>query len=70
MEKLHFGEIIGSGSFGKVYKGTWNGITVALKCIQLPPGSDTSLLPTPTEIEVLRLGSYIYIAFNLPGMIM
>lgn len=55
VEELEFGPLIGSGSFGNVYKGTWKGVTVALKCVRLPPGSDMSLLPTPKEVEVLRL---------------
>jgi serine/threonine protein kinase len=59
VKELHFGQIIGRGNFGRVYKGTWKGLTVALKCIALPPGSDISLLPTPKEVEVLRLAHAI-----------
>ena len=54
-EELEFGPMVGSGSFGNVYKGRWKGTTVALKCIKLPPGSDMSSLPAPVEVEVLRL---------------
>lgn len=55
IKQLHFGEVIGRGTFGKVYKGMWKGLTVALKSITLPAGGDMSFLPTPKEVEVLRL---------------
>lgn len=44
--------MIGRGTFGQVYKGTWKGMTVALKQVAIPPGSDASVLPK--EVEVLR----------------
>ena len=44
VDELQFGDIIGSGNFGKVYKGVWNGTTVALKSA---PATDPTLLPTP-----------------------
>ena len=64
IKQLHFGEVIGRGSFGKVHKGTWKGLTVALKSITLPPGSDSSLLPTPREVEVLRLVFMIICSYS------
>ena len=54
IEELQFGKIIGRGSFGEVHKGTWNGMTVALKRIRLPPGTESSTMPTPQEVSLLK----------------
>lgn len=71
VDQLTFGKIIGSGSFAKVYKGIWRGNTVALKCVRLPHGSDTSLFPTPKEVEVLKLVllnyTWYYVLFLYSG---
>ncbi|EIE20426.1 kinase-like protein [Coccomyxa subellipsoidea C-169] len=40
---LHLGRLIGLGSFGKVYKGTWEGRTVAVK-VMSHEGSTANLL--------------------------
>ncbi|KAF8057640.1 HT1 [Scenedesmus sp. PABB004] len=36
---LQLKEIIGQGSFGTVYRATWQGVNVAVKLLQLPPGA-------------------------------
>ena len=54
IEELHFGKIVGRGSFGEVHKGTWNGMTVTLKRIRLPSGTESSTLPTPKEVSLLK----------------
>ena len=55
---IHFGSVIGRGSFAVVHKGSWKGIEVALKRIQLPVGSDISTFPTPKEVTILKLVVY------------
>lgn len=50
--ELEFERMIGRGTFGQVFKGSWKGMTVALKKIIIPSGSDASGLPR--EVEVLR----------------
>lgn len=45
--KLHLGELIGQGSFGRVFVASWRGTLVAAKVIPI----QISSLP---EIEVLR----------------
>lgn len=52
MKELEFGPVVGRGSFAEVHKGKWKGQEVALKCIRLPPGGDTSIVPK--EVSVLR----------------
>jgi serine/threonine protein kinase len=44
------GAFIGAGSFGKVFKGTWNGMQVAVKVIE---HSGTSADAVETEMETL-----------------
>ena len=55
MGDLHIGRKIGCGTFAKVYKGTWNDRTVALKSIALPPGCNVSQMHAPKEVEILKL---------------
>lgn len=38
--QLQLHEVIGSGTFGVVYRATWRGIPAAVKVVQLPGGSD------------------------------
>ncbi len=53
-DELHFGKVIGCGSFGKVYRGLWKGNTVALKSIKLPPGSETKF-PHQNGLQTLKI---------------
>lgn len=54
-KEIHFGEVVGRGTFGIVYKGAWKGQTVALKRIQIPPGIDKNqVLTNSREIAALR----------------
>lgn len=39
-KSLQVGELIGNGSFGDVYRGIWNGKTVAIKKLLLKTLSD------------------------------
>eukprot|EP00775_Hariotina_reticulata_P001812 gene1812-2145_t len=41
---LKLKEVIGQGSFGTVYRATWQGANVAVKLLQLPPGARTQAL--------------------------
>jgi len=41
-ESVEIQQIIGMGSFGKVYKGLWKGVTVAYKLVQYPASSMSS----------------------------
>uniref|UniRef100_A0A383WJF9 Protein kinase domain-containing protein n=1 Tax=Tetradesmus obliquus TaxID=3088 RepID=A0A383WJF9_TETOB len=38
-DMLQLKEVIGQGSFGIVYRATWQGVSVAVKRLQLPPGA-------------------------------
>ena len=51
---VHFGELIGKGSFAEVYRGKWEGKDVALKKMKLPSEISLQSLPTIQEIEILR----------------
>ncbi|CAL5218507.1 g194 [Coccomyxa viridis] len=46
-EDVELGPLIGQGSFGKVYRGVWNGAPVAVKIIHM--ANDSSLLPSKPE---------------------
>jgi hypothetical protein len=35
-EDLTFGPVIGEGAFGRVYKGAWGHVTVAIKVLRMP----------------------------------
>ncbi len=60
-QEIQFGELLGRGSYGTVRKGVWNGKTVALKSIALPPGVDRSqILACNQEIAALRYMDYAY----------
>lgn len=39
--QLQLHEVIGSGTFGVVYRATWRGIPAAVKVVQLPGGADS-----------------------------
>ena len=47
--------MIGRGSFGTVYKGTWKGGKVALKKISIPPGVDRAeMVSNSCELNALK----------------
>ena len=50
-QEIHFGEVVGRGTFGIVYKGAWKGQTVALKRIQIPPGIDKNQVLTAERLQ-------------------
>jgi hypothetical protein len=43
MQQLHLHDVIGSGSFGVVYRATWRGVPAAVKVLQLPAAAGGSL---------------------------
>ena len=49
-DKLLLRELIGQGTYGRVYSASWRGTLVAAKVIPIQP----SAFPTTREIEVLR----------------
>src|SRR6185369_13353134 len=52
--KLVLGEFIGSGAFGQVHKGTWNGLDVAIKLVSCPDESEKEELDK-TLMEEVRI---------------
>ncbi|KAK9915712.1 hypothetical protein WJX75_003037 [Coccomyxa subellipsoidea] len=46
-EDVELGPLIGQGSFGKVYRGVWNGAPVAVKIIHM--ANDSSMIPVANE---------------------
>ncbi|BDA44406.1 probable mitogen-activated protein kinase kinase kinase 11 at C-terminar half [Coccomyxa sp. Obi] len=46
-EDVELGPLIGQGSFGKVYRGVWNGAPVAVKIIHM--ANDSSLIPAAQQ---------------------
>jgi hypothetical protein len=43
MQQLQLHDVIGSGSFGVVYRATWRGVPAAVKVLQLPAAAGGSL---------------------------
>ena len=56
VDEIEFGEVIGQDSFGVAHRGVWKG-EVALMRIKLPPGTCSSLLPTPKEVLSSKVSS-------------
>ena len=53
--------MIGRGSIGTVYKGTWKGKKVALKKINIPSGVDRAeMVASSRELNALRYVSKPY----------
>ena len=53
-KEIVYGGMIGCGSFGTVYKGTWKGKKVALK-INIPPGVDRAeMVASSRELNALK----------------
>ena len=56
--------MIGRGSFGTVYKGTWKGGKVALKRISIPPGVDRAeMVSNSCELNALKYVSKPYLQY-------
>lgn len=51
---LIFEDVIGKGNFAIVYRGKWDGRSVALKKMKLPSGISVDTLPNVQEIKILR----------------
>ncbi len=50
--EIEYGELLGSGAFGKVYRGTWRGINVAVKVMQADDME--TALKAQSEAETMR----------------
>jgi len=53
-EELEFGELIGSGAFGDVYKGSWRQITVAIKKLKPSATMGAKLKEFKQEIDLFK----------------
>jgi serine/threonine protein kinase len=54
-DELQIGECIGSGSFGRVYRGVWRGTPVAIKQLSIEGDSDqTFIADFVREISMMR----------------
>ena len=51
LRNLKLGEVVGEGTFGVLHKAIWRGTVVAAKIINIPNGSETSVMK---EIEMCR----------------
>lgn len=55
IKEVQFGDVVGHGAYGTVHKGTWQGKTVALKSISIPPGMEkTQMIASNREIAALK----------------
>ena len=55
IKEVQFGDVVGHGAYGTVHKGTWQGKTVALKSISIPPGMEkTQMIASNQEIAALK----------------
>ena len=68
IKEVHFEDVVGYGAYGTVHKGTWQGKTVALQRISIPPEMDkTQMIASNQEIATLKYDKiwFLYVVYQL-----